>query len=83
MRDFEIDKDFERSLSKVQRRLVRLYYGEDASPARIESELGLSPEQAMDILREIGDVEHRVEWRPHEGAGPRTVIHRKEGQEPE
>lgn len=73
-RKVEVDPSFAESLSDVERRLVQLYYCEDESPQRIESELKLPYEEAMRLLGEIGEVEYQIEWR-HEGEV--TLVRRK------
>lgn len=76
-RSVDIDPDFARSLSDIERRLVRLYYCEDVSPEKIEAELEMPYEDAMELLRTIGEVEYQIEWQPRHGEGPVTLLRRK------
>jgi hypothetical protein len=49
----EIDPELAKGLSQVERRLIQLYYVDDAAPERLESELGIPYEEAMRRLAEI------------------------------
>jgi hypothetical protein len=71
----EIDPELAKGLSQVERRLIQLYYVDDAAPERLESELGIPYEEAMRRLAEIGEVEYAIEWR-HEGDSV-TLVRRK------
>lgn len=73
-RRIELDPDFAATLSEVERRMVELYYIEDQPPEEVERRLGMPYEEALQVLKQVGEVEYRVVWRED---GPAASVRRR------